>query len=385
MTVMESSAADPHVWGAVYAALPATAPGSERGPRDQLIELCPPPPGGYTVADEIGRNAAPQNPTQTRLAELRAALVDTNALDGIPDPVPLIDGVLYRDSLAWLYGKPGAAKSLVALDWAGCIANGMPWQLREVSRGQVLYLVAEGASGVRRRVRAWEQAFGTAMSGVKFLPVAVQLLHGTDRQALLALVSDMAPVLVVVDTQARVTVGADENSNGEMSKVVQAVDDLRVASGGACVLMVHHSAKSGLDLRGASAFEGAATSIVKVTKDGDCVKVQCDKQKDAEPFDAFSLRFRSVGESVVLETGQRHGTNTTSETKIVGALRDSFGTTSATGPQLLEASEVPKSTFYRSLNALVERGVIVNIGSRSRPRYALPEGTLASRAPTSPS
>jgi hypothetical protein len=363
---------DPRVWGAVYAALPASKLG-EKGPRDLLVNLCPPPPGGFNVADdEIARNTA-QNPTQSRLAELRAALVDTGALDGIPDPVPLIDGVLYRDSLAWVYGKPGSAKSLVALDWAGCVAHGMPWQVREVSRGPVLYLVAEGASGVRRRVRAWEKAFATTMEDVHFLPMAVQLLHGVDRQAFLALVTDLTPSLIVIDTQARVTVGHDENSNGEMSKVVDAADELRRASGGACVLMVHHSAKSGLDLRGASAFEGAATSIIKVTKDGDGVDVQCDKQKDAEPFETIFLRFRAVGESVVLEARGR-GTNTASEAKILEALRDSFGTTSATGPQLLEVSEVPKSTFYRCLNALVSRGAIANIGTQNRPRYALPQG-----------
>ncbi|MDO0938661.1 AAA family ATPase [Streptomyces sp. DG2A-72] len=366
---MNHATIDPSVWGAVYAALPASKLG-EQGPRDQLIKLCPPPAGGFDAADEeIARND-PQNPTQVRLAELRAACVDTGALDGIPDPVALIDGVLYRDSLAWLYGKPGAAKSLVALDWAGCVANGMPWQVREVSRGPVLYLVAEGASGVRRRVRAWERAFGVAMEGVMFLPMAVQLLNGVDRQAFLALVVDLAPSLVVLDTQARVTVGADENSNGEMSKVVQAADQIRQASG-ACVLMVHHSGKSGLDLRGASAFEGAATSIIKISKDGQCVDVQCEKQKDAEPFETMFLRFRPVGESVVLEARGR-GTNTASETTILETLRDSFGTTSATGPQLLEASEVPKSTFYRCLNALVSRGAVTNLGTRNRPRYAIP-------------
>jgi hypothetical protein len=372
---------DPRAWGAVYAALPDSKLG-EQGPRDLLLQLCPAPPGGFSAADEeISRNS-PKNPTEARLAELRASLVDTGTLDGIPDPVPLIDGVLYRDSLAWIYGKPGSAKSLVALDWAGCVANGMPWQVREVSRGPVLYLVAEGSSGVRRRVRAWEKAFVTTMADVHFLPMAVQLLHGVDRQAFLALVTELAPALVVIDTQARVTVGADENSNGEMSKVVDAADQLRQASGGACVLMVHHSAKSGLDLRGASAFEGAATSIIKVIKNGDCIDVQCDKQKDAEPFEAIFLRFRSVGESVVLETRGR-GTNTASEAKILEALRDSFGTTSATGPQLLDASEVPKSTFYRCLNALVDRGAITNVGTRNRPRYALPQRQVIASGPTS--
>lgn len=320
-----------------------------------------------------------ENPTQFRLAQLRAALVDSAGLDDIPDPVPLIDGILYRDSLAWLYGKPGSAKSFVALDWAGCIAAGMPWQYRTTSRGPVLYIVAEGVSGVRRRVRAWEQAFHQSMKDVIFLPVAVQLLHGVDRQAFLALAAEMKPVLVVIDTQARVTVGADENSNGEMGKVVQAADEIRQACG-ACVLMVHHSGKNGLDLRGASAFEGAATSIVKVTKDGEYVEVHSDKQKDVEPFDTVFLRLTPTGQSAVLasrSTFDAAGEATVTEQKLLDTMRESFATTSATAAQLSEVSGIAKSSLYRALTALEKRGALRNVGTEARARYALPGGQEA--------
>ena len=101
------------------------------------------------------------NPTQDRLAQLRAHLVDSGGLDAIPEPVPLVDGILYQDSLAWLYGKPGSGKSFLALDWAGCVAAGLPWGERATAHGPVLYLVAEGSGGIRRRVRAWETTAGS--------------------------------------------------------------------------------------------------------------------------------------------------------------------------------------------------------------------------------
>ncbi|WP_158102439.1 helicase RepA family protein [Streptomyces africanus] len=323
-----------------------------------------------------------QNPTQQRLAALRAALVDTRGLDSIPDPVALIDGLLFQDSLAWLYGKPGSGKSFVALDWAGCVAGGLPWNLRECSRGTVLYLVAEGASGIRRRVRAWEQMTGQTMEGVVFLPIAVQLLNGIDLAALVALATEMGPTLVVIDTQARVTVGAEENSSGEMGKVVAAADRIREASG-ACVLMVHHTVKNGSDMRGSSAFEGAATSIIRVTKDGDWIDVTCDKQKDAEHFAPIRLRMSPTDQSVTLvATGTDALDATPSGTRVYEALRDNFGTTSATGPQLQEVSGIPKSSFYRALNALVTTGRVRNIGTQSRPRYALPGNVAPVVSPT---
>ncbi|MFE2428434.1 AAA family ATPase [Streptomyces sp. NPDC059373] len=337
------------------------------------------PPRGEATADPSPPQAdgtrEGANPTQARLAQLRAALVDSAGLDSIPDPVPLIDGVLFRDSLAWLYGKPGSGKSFLALDWAGCIANGMPWHVREVAGGPVVYVVAEGASGIRKRVRAWETAFGQQMNSVVFLPVAVQLLNGIDRQALVMLIAELRPALVVLDTQARLTVGAEENSSGEMSKVVDAADQIRQASA-ACVLMVHHSGKNGLDLRGSSAFEGAATSIIKVAKDGSrWIDVLSEKQKDTEDFEPIRLRMTPVGDSVVLTaTGPGDAAIVTDfQNKILDELRQSFGSEGASTSQLLRVTAIAERTFYRELKTLVSRGAVHKGGTQARPRYYLPD------------
>lgn len=330
-------------------------------------------PGGEPKVPDAP--AASENPTQVRLAQLKSALVDTLGLDHIEDPVPLIDGVIFKDSLAWLYGKPGSGKSFVALDWAACVANGLPWQYREVSRGPVLYLVAEGVSGIRRRVRAWEQAANISMQDVTFLPIAVQLLNGIDLQALTALVGEMQPAMVVIDTQARVTVGAEENSNGEMSKVVDAADRIRRASS-ACVLMVHHSGKNGLDMRGASAFEGAATSIIKVGKDGDqWIDVLCDKQKDVEDFPPVRLQMTPMLNSVVL-TGSTYSAelseSTKTEEKILAAMREAFAYTTASAAQLVEVSGISRASVYRALTGLTKKGQLANVGTEKVARYQLP-------------
>ncbi|MCC9704325.1 AAA family ATPase [Streptomyces sp. MNU76] len=335
----------------------------------------------HQIAASVGVIAnQSENPTQARLDQLRATLVSSHALDTINDPIPILDGILYRDSLAWLYGKPGSAKSFVALDWAGCIANGMPWHDHTSTKGRVLYIVAEGVSGIRKRVRAWEEAFRISMGDVIFLPVAVQLLRLEDLSALIELIKELRPILVVIDTQARVTVGADENSNSEMGKVVHAADKIRQACG-ACVLMVHHSGKNGLDLRGASAIEGAATSIIKVVKDGDRVDVHSGKQKDVEDFPKISLRLRPIGASAVLYSSHAFDPTcvnmtgmVTSERVILDALRDNFGTTSATGPQLIEITGLPKSTAYRAIKDLHTRGAVQNIGTEKRPLWAMPRG-----------
>lgn len=331
--------------------------------------------------DEPGANG--ENPTQARLAVLRAALVNTDGLDGLPDPVPLIEGILFRDSLAWIYGKPGSGKSFVGIDWAGCVANGLPWAgVHEVSKGTVLYLVAEGTSGIRRRVRAWERHTGIRMHDVTFLPIAVQLLHGTDLRALELLVQEMRPALIVIDTQARCTVGANENDNGEMGNVVGAADQLRATSG-ACVLMIHHSGRNGENMRGASAFDGAATSVIKVTKNEDYVEVQCDKQKDVEDFDAVFLKMQPVLESCVLinRTANPAEENQLSKTeqKILDVMHEVFPNEAISRARLVEVSEVASSTAYRSVAKLERLGYLVKTGSESRPTWRLSSATASTR------
>jgi hypothetical protein len=334
---------------------------------------------GNDAADHLAAGHAlgdfrPAGRPLTRLDELRGQLLDSAALDSLPDPEPLIDGVLFRDSLAWLHGKPGHGKSFVALDWSGCIATGLPWQDSPVTAGHVLYVIAEGVSGLRQRVRAWEDYTGQRM-GVRFLPVAVQLLSTGDVSAVIELARELKPVLIVIDTQARVTVGGDENSAKDMGELVAAADRIRQASR-ACVLLVHHEARAGENMRGSTALEGAATTLVRVTKDGSQLTIENTKQKDLTEFDTIRLHLAPRLDSAVcmpLDSFALAAELTDSEQKIVDTLRESFGDVAVAPTKLLEVSKVAKSSFYRAVRQLVATGRILNTGTSKRPQYLLPE------------
>jgi hypothetical protein len=313
-----------------------------------------------------------EDPTRARVAELRSLLVDSAGLDNIPPPKPLVEGMLFLDSLTWFQGKPGAAKSTAGIDLSGCVGLGRPWHGREVLQGTVLYLIAEGVSGIRQRVRAWERRAHARMDGVRFLPVAVQLMNHGEKEAFVALVAELAPVLVVIDTQARVTVGADENSSQDMGRLVAAADDIRRASG-ACVMLVHHEGRNGDNMRGSTAMEGAATTIVRVHKDGPHVRLDCKKQKDAAPFDPILLRLEAEGDGAVLVGGSNSARVTQSEEAILSTLRELFGSTGASASALMKASELAESSFYRALKALVNKGLVVNTGAGRRSHYQLRE------------
>jgi hypothetical protein len=282
----------------------------------------------------------------------------------------LIDGLLYCNSLAWLHGKPGHGKSFIALDWAGCVATGQPWQRSETIRGPVVYIIAEGTQGLRQRVRAWEHTTGETMTGVRFLPIAVQMLEAPQLDGLIESLRNIEPLLVVVDTQARVSIGAEENSARDMGHLVVAVDKIRMATR-ACVLLVHHEARNGESLRGSTALEGAATSIFRVVKDGDEMEIKNTKQKDVPEHETITVAMRSVLDSAVLESRNSSQILTSCETQVLLALRDTSETPGLTPTDLTIEIKRSKPTLYRALNTLLSQGLVENIGTPKRALYKL--------------
>lgn len=346
------------------ASTPRTVPEPRTEEGRHAVASVPPGPNGSHGTEETGDDL---------VQRLRDALVDSAGLDGIPEPDPVIDSTLFVNSTNWLIGAPGNGKSFVALDMAGCVGSGQGWQGRPTKQGSVFYLVAEGLSGIRQRVRAWEAAMGIPMDNVLFLPVAVQAANRGDWYALVQLVGEMHPALIVVDTQARVTVGLEENSAKDMGEFVDRVERLRVASQ-ACVLIVHHQGRSGDHMRGSTAMEGAATTIIKVVKDDDVLTIECTKQKDAPEFDPFALRLTSYDSSAILSPimdGTPQRTDTPVVRKMLLDWWDSHETDWVSVSTLVESKIVAKQTFHRVKKVLERAGVMEMKGEGATRRYRL--------------
>ena len=323
-------------------------------------------------ANRVGSQGLDSEPSF--LDRLRAALVDAAGLDSIPDPEPLIaEDIVFLDSLVWMVGKPGCMKSFTALDMAGCVATGEPWQGYPVRQGTALILVAEGVRGTKKRVRAWEKAMGRSMTGVSFLPVAVQSKNGQQWSAFVELAAGLRPALVVVDTQARVTVGVEENSNTEMGEFVHRLEQLRMATG-ACLIVVHHIGRNGDTGRGATTVDGAVSTIIKVTKDENRITLECTKNKDGLEWDEIVLRAVPMGDSIILAMDD--GTARPAEASLAGRkwVQDWWRVHEGEPVSvsvLVDSGVVTKTTFHRSKLDLVKQGLAVKEGKGIATRYRL--------------
>lgn len=343
--------------------------------------------GGIEMAAVAEPIAAAADPTDLVEVLLGRMLTPAQLRDR-PAPTWLVDGLLTLDSASWLIAAPGSYKSFVALDWAGHVAAGRAWMGREVARGGVVYVVAEGVGGMGPRIRAWEQRNGPMDAAVRFLPMPVQIGREDHWAALVEACRRLEPSLILLDTQARITVGLDENDNTAMGEVVEAIERLRRATG-ACVLLVHHTGRSGQHARGASAIDGAQDVELRLTRTADRrVTLVIDKSKNAADDVSVSLELflcELDGGGTSLVVGAPLGTAvdsapwreglTDNQAMIMDILHEQFSERGGTQVQVHQVlrergqrgeAQYKRSSFYLAWNALLQKDRIEQIHGTQR-------------------
>lgn len=345
------------------------------------------------VADAEVRKVSEVPLGDDAVALMLAEMLDTDGLDAIDNLEPVVRGWLWKNTIARINGKSTHGKSFVALDIAGHVGSGMTWRDGKTAQGVVVYAVAEGAQGFRKRVRAWERYHGMRMAGVRFLPRPIQVT-GAEWTTFTEACRQIAPVLIILDTQARVTVGVDENDNTEMGRVVHQADELRRATG-ACVTFVHHLGHQGEEGRGATAVKAALQTEILVRREGRTVTVVNPKQKDDSDDGElnFDMHIVETGRDdegmsitscvlvvpgsalapIVKEDRAQHWEDlaTDAATFLVGLFEREFsegagGTQAQVRAVAMETYKMSKSTFYWAWNRLEGRGVIARVAGLQR-------------------
>jgi hypothetical protein len=234
--------------------------------------------------------------------------LDETELDRIPSPNPLVDGMLWQASVARLFGPSTVGKTWVVLDVAAHVANGMPWQGREVAQSKALYVAAEGAPTIGPRLGYWRDFHGRK-TGLRIWPEPVTI-GGPHWAEFVAACVAAALGLIVLDTQAAMTVGRKEDSNDDAAQVLRSLTNLAMVTG-ACVLSVHHNgwAEEGR-ARGASGMFGGLDTELQLTEgraEREVSLIQ-RKQRYAERDKPMRLRLAPhAGGLVVLGPEQSQG------------------------------------------------------------------------------
>lgn len=350
-------------------------------------------PGGGLVSAVAGPTSPVLDPVEAFLGRLLTPAM----MRQLPPLEPLVDGFLYLDTMAWIIGKSGDGKSFVMLDLALHVATGRDWQGHPTRRGTVMYVAAEGARGVSPRVDAWSTYYGLTdgdVEGLLVYPMPVQAADPLAWGVMVEVARRLQPALIVLDTQARVTVGLEENSNTTMGQFVEACEMLRRAAQ-STVALVHHVNSAG-EARGASALRGSAQTELTVSKAGSAITVKTTKQKDTIEAEPVELRFEAiptagpdgsvmlvaaakVSASSLEEIADRVRAEETSRSQAMTVLAEVMGDTFAegrggtkaevravwenvaAGRGVAKGSSNLKRSFYRTWNKALDAGMISRV------------------------
>lgn len=209
----------------------------------------------------------------------------------------LVKGFLPKANLGVLFGESGSGKSFAMLDLSAAICRGLEfWNGHRVSKGRVLYVVAEGVSGFRQRIKAYCHQQAIPRIGMDVIyditPNLTNVAQITD------LISEIRQResydLIVMDTFAQVMAGADENNGLDVGNALAQCK--RIANRcGAMVLLVHHSGKdASKGSRGHSSIKAACDVEIKVERSNDTRSITTSKMKDGIEGIGYLFKLHTV-------------------------------------------------------------------------------------------
>jgi hypothetical protein len=214
----------------------------------------------------------------------------------------LVKNLFPMSSFGVIFGKSGSYKSFLAVDICCSIVTGKAWNNYKVKKGGVVYVAAEGATGIKRRVKVWEKFNGNVTAdnlfilgqslSVDVIGVQVDLIQAIEE---IEQKNNVKIELVVLDTLARCFTG-DENSSRDMSNFVRGCDFIKAAVN-TSIMCIHHCGKDqSKGLRGSSALLAACDFEFQVKRNGKekLITFVNNKQKDAQEAPDMTMEFETV-------------------------------------------------------------------------------------------
>lgn len=213
-------------------------------------------------------------------------------------PMWIIKDVLPRAELGVIYGESGSGKSFLAIDMLASIARGTDWRGKKAMKGLRCGLIAaEGAGGVRGRFKAYAHHYNIKLEelDIAVLANAPNFMEKTDIVDLGNAMRAYGKLdVLVVDTLAQVTAGANENSGEDMGRVIGHCKTLHKVTG-AMIILIHHSGKdASKGARGWSGIKGALDVEIEIIRAEHDRVATVSKMKDEEEGAEFGFKLLQV-------------------------------------------------------------------------------------------
>lgn len=254
-------------------------------------------------------NFAPKHRWQDQIVPIHRASEVLN----MAQVASIIKGILPTECIAIMYGPPGSSKTFVAINLVAAITRGdsdwFGYPIKKIAGMDEIpgvYVTAEpGAWGLR--IRAEQEAHGVIPEALGSVWEQLNLFHKPDVDRLIKSVREegLDGGILVIDTMNQLFPGADENSSGDMGRIIKTLR--RIQSELSCtVLVIHHSGKDKeKGMRGHSSLLGACDVAIEISRMADHREWRLTKSRDgvdgkSHPFtlDVVELGKDEDGDSI---------------------------------------------------------------------------------------
>lgn len=232
----------------------------------------------------------------------------------------LVKGLLRRGWIASIFAKPKAGKTTLTVDLAFHVARGMRWCGRDVKRAVPVLFITERVDQISRSFAALAAKYEV---GAAELLVSVQGIadcnvtdpHWRTRmdatmEAFRAL-HGQYPGLIVFDTLAKLSAGAEENSAKDMGIINASLRNLQAAYADPVMITIGHSGKDETKgERGSNSTMGdrdVGISVVSHEDDENTRTARIEYANELEPNKSivtFRINVVKLGDVVVDDDGE---------------------------------------------------------------------------------
>lgn len=186
-------------------------------------------------------------------------------------PVPpvnwIIENLVEAGIVTVLSGDGGVGKSWISMAAALAIASGQEKFIGQDVRqhGRVMVVDEEQAPDLVLQRLAALGLKPEHIPNVDYLNFAGVDLYN-EPWKLLDEVRDTQPVALFIDSQSAVSIGAEENSNDDMTKLFRDAFRPLARETGTAVVILHHTTKDGYQPRGASSIRNQADQVLSIVE-----------------------------------------------------------------------------------------------------------------------
>lgn len=181
----------------------------------------------------------------------------------VPDEI--VENLLVSNSMTVIYGDSNSGKTFFALSVAMAVSEGVSCYGRQVDQGLVLYLATEAPASIRARTQAMKKFHKSSLSNLAMVPVPLNFhTNNSDATAVITLVEELERTkgqkvkIIIADTLARMSSGANENSGEDMGPVMERFS-MVASHTKAAVVVIHHIGKD--QAKGARGWSGMRAHI----------------------------------------------------------------------------------------------------------------------------